>query len=116
MHIPKLYISIVLLSMKSCSEHISLPGRSWSLKSELCIQQLFVTENDIMDLSLLPASTRMLQMFLLSQCYIYAIFIGFVKFVAWLLIMIRGCIFRQQVMIDAEFHLFHLFCSVDLIQ
>lgn len=47
-----------ITSTKSCSDHISLLGRSWSLKSELCILQLFVMVNDIMDVPLLP-HTRM---------------------------------------------------------
>ncbi len=54
--------------MRSCSDHISLPGRCWSLKSELCILQLFVIVTDIMDAPLLPASTRMLWIFMLLQC------------------------------------------------
>lgn len=37
-----------LRSTKSCSDHISLPGRSQSLKSQLCTLQLFVMVNDIM--------------------------------------------------------------------
>lgn len=39
----------------------------WSLKSELYILQLFVMLNDITDVILLPASTRMFQ--ILLQCF-----------------------------------------------
>lgn len=67
-HTPKLcFLLLHSISIEVLQWSHQSSWQIWSLKSELYILQLFVMLNDITDVILLPASTRMFQ--ILLQCF-----------------------------------------------